>query len=139
LRCCWQLGNIPRITAALARAQAAVTGGHGDDVQTFPDSDTSRRAGPAFTMRTSARDYVSFMDPAGPGNIAGDLPHIAVPVIWVAGTADPTQATSAQAFAQIPANPQSKYVSVDVGHLQTPDAGTGAILDWMRALSAGKN
>jgi hypothetical protein len=64
---------------------------------------------------------------------------LAVPVIWVAGTADPTQAISAQAFAQIPANPQSKYVSVDVGHLQTPDGGTGAILDWMRALSAGKN
>ncbi len=133
------LGNIPRIAAALARAQAAVAGGHGDDVQTFPDSDSSRRAGPAFTVRTTARNYVSFMDPAGPANIAGDLPHIAVPVIWVAGTADPTQVISAQAFAQIPANPQSKYVSVDAGHLQTPEAGAGAILDWMRTLSAEKN
>jgi pimeloyl-ACP methyl ester carboxylesterase len=133
------LGNIPRIAAALAQAQAAVAAGHGDAVQTYPDSDNSRRAGPAFTVRTSAQNYVSFIDPAGPANIAGDLPHIAVPVIWVAGTDDPTQVLSAQEFAQIPANPLSKYASVNAAHLATPDAGASAMIDWVRALTAAKS
>ena len=133
------LGNIPRIAAALAQAQAAVAAGRGDAVQTYPDSNNGRRGGPAFSVRTSAQNYVSFIDPAGPANIVGDLPHISVPVIWVAGTDDPTQVQSAQDFAQIPANPLSKYVNVNSGHLGTPDAGASAMIDWVRALSAAKS
>ena len=106
---------------------------------THPDLLAARRGGPAFTVRTSARNYVSFVDPAGPANIAGDLPHINVPVIWVAGTDDPTQVFSAQDFQQIPANPLSKYVSVKSGHLGTPDAGASAMIDWVRSLAAAKS
>jgi pimeloyl-ACP methyl ester carboxylesterase len=132
------LAGSPRIAASLAQAQAAIAAGKGDAVQTYQDSNNSRRGGPAFTVRTSARNYASFVDPSGPANIAGDLPHLTVPVIWVAGTDDPTQALSAQEFAQIPANPLSKYVRVNSGHLGTPDAGASAMIDWVRALSAAK-
>lgn len=129
----------PRIETALAQAKDAIAAGKGDVVQTFPDSDASRRGGPAFTVRTTPRIYVSFMDPSGPADIDGDLPQITVPVIWVAGTQDPTQRTSAGEFARLPANPLSKYVPVNAGHLDTPDAGAAAIVAWVKALAAAQN
>ena len=129
------LGTRPRISAALAQAQAAIAAGKGDVVQTFPDSDIGRRGGPAFTVRASARAYVSFLDPLGPANIEADLPQITVPVIWVAGKQDPTQSNSAENFARLPANPHSAFVSVNADHLETPDAGAAAIVNWVRALA----
>jgi pimeloyl-ACP methyl ester carboxylesterase len=132
------LGYTPRIEAALAAAKEAIAAGKGDVPQTFPDSDSSRRGGPQFTVRASPRAYVSFLDPSGPANIEGDLPQITVPVIWVAGTQDPTQSSSADNFARLPANPNSKYVSVNADHLETPDAGAAAIVNWVRALAAAQ-
>jgi pimeloyl-ACP methyl ester carboxylesterase len=126
----------PRISAGLQQAHDAIAAGKGDAVQTFPDSDVSRRSGPAFTVRASALAYVSFLDPAGPGNIESDLPQITVPVIWVAGKQDSTQASSADNFKRLPANPLNAFVSVDSDHLGTPDAGAGAIVNWVRALAA---
>jgi pimeloyl-ACP methyl ester carboxylesterase len=128
----------PRIAAGLEQAHDAIAAGKGDAVQTFPDSDVSRRGGPGFTVRASANAYVSFLDPTGPGNIESDLPQITVPVIWVAGKQDPTQAGSADNFTRIPANPHNAFVSVDADHLETPDAGTGAIVSWVRALAAAQ-
>jgi len=132
------LGRIPVIAAALRGAKAAIGAGHGDDVQTFPDRDNARPGGPAFTVQASAKAYVSFIDPGGPANIRGDLGRIRVPVVWVAGTQDPSQRTSADEFARIPANPLNRYVSVQATHLETPDAGAGAIVDWLNALSGAQ-
>ena len=132
------LGYNPRIEAGLTTAHDAIDAGKGDVQQSFPDSDSSRRGGPQFTVRATARAYVSFLDPAGPGNIETNLPQVTVPVIWVAGKENPTQSNSAANFARLPANPQSAFVSVDSNHLETPDAGAGAIVKWVRALAAGQ-
>lgn len=59
-------------------------------------------------------------------------------MIWVAGKHDPTQSNSAANFARLPANPHSAFVSVDADHLETPDAGAGAIVNWVRALAAAQ-
>jgi pimeloyl-ACP methyl ester carboxylesterase len=40
-----------RIAAGLEQAHDAIAAGKGDAVQTFPDSDVSRRGGPAFTVQ----------------------------------------------------------------------------------------
>jgi len=127
----------PDIAAALAAAKAAIAAGNGGRPQTFPDFDGSKRPA-TFTVRATPSAYVSFFDPAGPANIGVNLAQLSVPVVWVAGTLDPSQAASAEEFARIPPNPLNKYVSVVSGHLDTPDAGAGAIVDWMRALSAGQ-
>ncbi len=132
------ISRTPAIAAALAAAQAAVAAGNGDKIQTFPDADSSRRGDAAFTVRATPRTYVSFFDPAGPANISSDLAHVTEPVIWVAGTRDASQRRSADEFAQIPANPLNKYVSVNAQHLDTPDAGAGAIVEWMHALVAAQ-
>jgi pimeloyl-ACP methyl ester carboxylesterase len=126
----------PDIAAALAQATAAVAGGTGDRPQTFPDFDGSKRP-PTFSVRATPRAYVSFFDPEGPANVGANAARLTVPIIWVAGTSDPSQSASSEEFARIPANPLSKYVSVDSGHLDTPDVGANAIVNWMRALSAG--
>jgi hypothetical protein len=60
-----------------------------------------------------------------------------VPIIWAGGTLDPTPRSSAEEFERIPANPLSKYVSVDSTHLDTPDVGASVIVNWMQALAAG--
>lgn len=125
------------IAPALADAKAAVAAGNGDRVQTFPDFDGSKRP-PTFSVRATPRIYLSFFDGDGPANIIANAEHVTVPIIWVAGTSDPSQRRSEDDFARIPANPLNKYVSVDAGHLDTPDAGAGAILDWMRALAAAQ-
>jgi pimeloyl-ACP methyl ester carboxylesterase len=126
----------PDIAAALAQAKGAVAAGAGERAQTFPDFDGSKRP-PSFSVNATPRAYVSFFDPDGPANVAANAAHLSVPIVWVAGTSDPTQRASAEEFAGIPANPLSKYVSVDSGHLDTPDVGASAIVNWMRALSAG--
>lgn len=126
----------PDIAAALVQARAAVAGGAGDRAQTFPDFDGSKRP-PSFSVRATPRTYLSFFDPDGPANVGANAARLTVPIIWVAGTSDPSQSASAEEFARIPANPLNEYVSVDAGHLDTPDAGASAIVNWMRALSAG--
>jgi pimeloyl-ACP methyl ester carboxylesterase len=124
------------IAAALADAKAALAAGTADRVQTFPDFDGSKRQ-PEFSVRATPRAYVSFFDPDGPSNINANAARLTVPIIWVAGTLDPSQRSSAEEFERIPANPQSKYVSVDSTHLDTPDVGASVIVQWMQALVAG--
>jgi pimeloyl-ACP methyl ester carboxylesterase len=126
------------VTAALAAAKSAVAAGSGDRPQTFPDYDGSKRP-PAFSVTATPRAYVSFFDIDGLANINASAARLTVPIIWVAGSADPTQTGSAAEFARIPANPASKYAAVDSGHLDTPDVGASAIVDWLRTLSAGAN
>jgi dienelactone hydrolase len=128
----------PAIDAALAQAKAAVAAGAGDRAQTFSDFDGSKRPS-TFSVRATPLTYVSFFDPNGPANVVSNAMHVTVPIIWVAGTSDPSQANSANEFAQIPPNPLNKYVSVDSDHLDTPDVGADAIVTWMRALSAGQS
>ncbi|HEV8021163.1 MAG TPA: alpha/beta hydrolase [Candidatus Lustribacter sp.] len=127
----------PAIIAALAQAKSQVAAGSGDRVQTFPDFDGSKRP-PEFSVRASPAAYVSFFDIAGLGNIEGNLGNISVPIIWVAGTQDATQIGSEAEFARIPDNPLSKYVRVNAQHLETPDAGASAIVEWLNALGAGQ-
>ena len=124
------------IDDALVQANAAVAAGTGDRVQTFPDFDGSKRP-PTFPVRATPRIYVSFFDPDGPANISTNAEHLSVPIVWVSGTRDPSQTNSANEFALVPANPLNKYVSVDAEHLDTPDVGASAIVNWMHALSAG--
>jgi pimeloyl-ACP methyl ester carboxylesterase len=118
-----------RIAQALAQAQDAVSSGRGDATADYPDSNQ----GVAFTVTATARAYVSYMDPNGPGSLAVNIGRLTVPMIWLAGTSDSTQ-NGPGIFRQAPANPLSAYVSIDSDHLSTCDIGTPNILSWLATL-----
>jgi pimeloyl-ACP methyl ester carboxylesterase len=124
----------PAIRSALADARAAVAAGHGDDVQSFPESNTGPRGHYDFTVRTTPRIYLSFLDPDGPGSLDGEVARVSVPVLWVAGSRDGGQPASAPGVLN--ANPLTQFVTVDADHLGTPDAGTAAILAWLARVAA---
>jgi pimeloyl-ACP methyl ester carboxylesterase len=125
----------PEIAAAVARAQLLVASGKGDAPDVFADVNTGAQGSFTMAVNTTARIYLSFFDP----NSAAIAPNVAAlkaPLLWVAGSADPTQRDSEGAYFQhAPANPLNRYVTVQANHLATPDAGSGAVLAWLAALA----
>jgi hypothetical protein len=57
-----------------------------------------------------------------------------IPLLWVAGTADPSQTRAQAEFAQVPVNPLNRFVMVSAAHLGTPDAARDAVLAWLPML-----
>ena len=83
--------------------------------------------------------FLSFHGPDSPTAtmkkvIARVLPQIKLPVLWIAGTRDPSQAVAAQGFAKIPKNKFSRLVTVDADHGGTPDASADALTGWLATL-----
>ena len=126
--------NRPEIAAAVARARALVAAGKGDARDSFADVNTG--AGGSFPMavNTTARIYLSFFDPQS-ASLADNTAKLSAPLLWIAGTADPTQ-RNAQGlyFQRAPANPLNRFAAVDANHLTTPDAGRDAVLAWLADL-----
>jgi pimeloyl-ACP methyl ester carboxylesterase len=125
-----QLNNRPEIAQSVAQARALVAAGRGNETEAFADTNN----GTNFTSTTSATIYVSFFDPQGPANMIGAVRAVRVPLLWVAGTADPSQTAANAAFNQAPANPLSRFVTVSSAHLGTPDAARDAVLGWLPTL-----
>src|SRR4051794_41094098 len=82
------------------------------------------------------RDLPEFHRPARPA-FPRALPRITVPVLWVAGDADRTQANADALSAPLPGTVRNLMVHVSAPHLETPDAAIGPALDWLRPLQAG--
>jgi esterase/lipase len=119
-----------RVAQALGQALDAVNSGRGDVSSEYPDANQ----GVNFTVTATAKAYVSYMDPDGPANIAANISRLSVPLIWIAGSQDPTQSASSSTFQKAPAKRLSRYVAVDSDHLDTCDVGTDAILQWLGTL-----
>jgi len=125
-----QMMHDPAVAQSLQGAQQMVASGHGDDHASFTDTNN----GSNFSVATTAAIFVSFIAPGGPADFPQLLGHIHVPMIWVAGTQDRSQAQAAALFARVPANPLNRLVPVDSEHLGTPAAGSDAVLAWLRTL-----
>jgi pimeloyl-ACP methyl ester carboxylesterase len=122
----------PRVQDSMTRAQQMVANGHGNDRANF----TSTNNGNDFSVNTTAAIFLSFTDPKGPAVFPRNLPKITVPVLWVAGDADRSQANADTWFATLPANSLNRMEHVSARHLGTPDAGIGAALAWLKMLPA---
>jgi len=122
----------PEIARSLDRAKAMVAAGKGEDKDDFADNND----GP-FTVRTKAKIYTSFFGPGGPANMAVNMRQLRAPLLMVSGNSDPGQTYTRSLFASAPANPLNRLVTVDSGHLGTPNAGTEAILAWLKELPPG--
>jgi dienelactone hydrolase len=125
------------IAESVERARQLVAGGKGDDETSF--ADIGFGPGGAYTteVATTPTIYLSFFGPASPASIPDNARRLTAPLLWVAGTDDPTQRGGADyAFAGAPANPLSRYVVVASGHQDAPDKAKDAILAWLKDLTA---
>jgi pimeloyl-ACP methyl ester carboxylesterase len=125
----------PEIAAAIARAQLLMANGKGDASDVFADVNTGAQGSFTTAVNTTARIYLSFNDPQS-ASIAQNLEGLKAPLLWIAGSEDPSQRDSESTyFQQAPANPLNRYVTVQANHLATPDAGRDAVLAWLAALA----
>jgi pimeloyl-ACP methyl ester carboxylesterase len=127
-----QLVNAPGVGQSIATARQMVAAGQGGQRTSFTDANN----GKTFSVTTTPAIYLSIVEPGGPADFPLVLPQLREPIIWVAGTEDPTQRNAAALFAQLPANRLNRFVQVSSAHLQTPAVGAGAVLEWLATLPA---
>ena len=130
------LSKAPDLAASVKSALALAKAGKADTVTDFNDVITGNKP---IAIKATPKAFLSFHDPKSPiatmkRLLAEVLPRLTVPVLWVAGTRDPTQGVAPQGFAQIPANKLSQLVNVDADHGGTPDASGGAVVAWLARL-----
>jgi esterase/lipase len=116
----------PEVQQSVALAAQMVANGHGADKAQF----NSRNA-TVFSVYTSAIIFFSFTDPNGPAAFSRHLSQVKVPVLWVAGDADRSQATADTDFATLPPNKLNRLIHVSSNHLGTPDAAIDPTLTWL--------
>jgi pimeloyl-ACP methyl ester carboxylesterase len=120
----------PLVAQSVAEAKQMVAAGQGDQRHSFTDTNNGQN----FTAVTTPAIFLSFMELGGPADFPLKLSEVHVPVIWVAGSMDHSQDAAPTLFARLPANPLNKFVQVTATHLDTPNAGTDAALDWLKTL-----
>jgi pimeloyl-ACP methyl ester carboxylesterase len=118
------------IAQNVAQARALVAAGRGDETASFVD----RNASGPFSVRTTATIYLSYLDPQGPANMLDSVRKLHAPLLWVAGSADPSQTGANAEFNQAPVNPLNRFVMVASAHLGTPNAAREAVLAWLPEL-----
>lgn len=125
----------PDLARSLATAQGLVAGGKGDTPAELQDL----ASGKTVIVHATPNDFLSFHGPGSPigtvrGMEDGVLPKITVPLLWIAGSSDPTQKIGPQAFTYVQKNPRNRHVTVGADHGGTPDASAAAVLDWLKGL-----
>jgi esterase/lipase len=126
-----RLRQRPPIAQSLAKAQALIAAGKGDDRTTFNDLNNGRE----FTVATTPKIYVSFFGKDTPGDMAENAAHLIAPLLIVSGTADATQRDIGAVFARAPRDPRNAHVIVNSDHIGTPDASVAAVLAFLKSLS----
>jgi len=130
------LSKYPNFAAAVDQARALAKAGKGNEVT---DLDDIVAGGQYITVKSTPDAYLSFHDPQNPiatirNLTAQDLPRLKAPLLWVAGTKDPSQANAAKTFQAAPENRQSRYVTVDAGHAGVPDVAGETVTAWLKTL-----
>src|ERR1700730_948788 len=124
-----QIG-LPDIAQSVAQARALVAAGRGNETASFVD----RNAGGAFSVSTTATIYLSYLDPQGPANMLDSVRKLHAPLLWVAGSADPSQTGADAESTQAPANALHRFVMFASAHLGTPNAARDVVLAWLPEL-----
>jgi pimeloyl-ACP methyl ester carboxylesterase len=89
---------------------------------------------PTFALATPPV-YLSMFDPNGPAVIPKNVAAMrAVPLMWVAGNADPIFARGREYAFVHAKNPMSRYVEISAGHLFTPRAAQAQVIEWLKSL-----
>jgi pimeloyl-ACP methyl ester carboxylesterase len=129
----------PQLPAEIANAQALIAAGKGDVKTSFDDINTGPQGTYAMTLTTTPRIFLSFEAVDSLANIPATAARLTVPLLWVAGNADPTQVGEPDfGFAKAPPNALNRYVEVSATHLEVADASTDAVLAWLAQVSASR-
>jgi len=121
------------IAASLDKARRLMGGSSADQYANFSDLNQGR------TKEVSAKPavYLSYFDPQGPAvmpvNAAALSPRVAL--LWVVGTKDPLYGEGrSYAFDRAPANPKSRFATVEADHFGTPLAAHKIVIEWLNGL-----
>jgi pimeloyl-ACP methyl ester carboxylesterase len=121
------------IAESLEKARRLMGGSSANQYANFSDFNQGR------SREVSAKPavYLSYFDPQGPAvmpvNAAALSPRVAL--LWVVGTKDPLYGEGrSYAFDRAPANPHSRFATVDADHFETPLAARRIALEWLNGL-----
>ena len=117
---------------AITQAKQLIAAGQGDVPQRFPDM----AQGIPLTTTATPIVYLSMFDPDGPAVIPKNAEAMGpVPLLWIVGTLDPIARRGPDyAFKLGAKNPKSRYIEVFAGHLTTPLAARGQVVEWINSL-----
>jgi alpha-beta hydrolase superfamily lysophospholipase len=126
----------PKFAKSIATAQALVQSGKGDAATIFSDLISG---GDFVTVHATPKAFLSFHGPDSPVSTirnltATTMPNLHMPVLWVAGTSDPSQKGAPKSFAALPHNAKSRYATVAADHAGTPDASADVVIAWLKTL-----
>ena len=124
-------GN-PAVVPSIKRAQALIAAGQGDEVQSFADNNTGPSGFFVIQVHATPKIFMSFFDMSGPANLVTDASQLKAPVLWVSGTKDQSQIARELGFDKAPAHPLNRYLQVNAGHMDTPEAATDAVVAWLK-------
>lgn len=119
------------VRKAIDEARSMVADGKGDQEGNFKDNNQGR----FMTVRTRAKDYLSFFDPQSDADMGLLAPRVPanIPILTVIGDADPLfRVGRSYLYDRLPANPRSKYLEVRATHITTPEVGREEAVAWIR-------
>lgn len=115
------------------RAAELVKAGQGG--QSFTGRDSNQ--GSNITMTTTAAVYLSWMNSRGLASMQVQAPNLpaSVPILVVMGEKDPGIGfVESQIYKPAAKNPYSKYLTNGANHVQTAEASSKQIVDWIVGL-----
>ena len=122
------------IDSSIARAEAMVANGFGDQLDTF-DTLFPDLSNPLLQISATANDYLSYHALYQYPDINDVLPTIELPVLWLAGAEDPlTNLYDMPALSSRITSPNSIYQAVGGDHLGMVSNSAAAIVVWMPSL-----
>jgi len=125
----------PEIQASLQRAQQLIASGHGNDPLTFDDTNTGPRGIVTIQVNATPNNFLSFYDMSGAANLVANTGNLKAPILWISGTRDPSQLAREAGFDRAPPNPLNRYLQINAGHIDTPDAAADAVVAWLKEIA----
>ncbi|MBP7567810.1 MAG: alpha/beta hydrolase [Burkholderiaceae bacterium] len=114
-------------------ARKLVADGKGDARERFSDINQGRQ----LTVVATARDYLSYFDPASDADMSVTSPRIParIAVFTAIGEADPLFRNVRRYFVdKLPSNPKNRYLEVSGGHLDTPHVAREEVIQWIKTV-----
>jgi pimeloyl-ACP methyl ester carboxylesterase len=123
------------VRESVDEARKLVAAGKGDSRERFTDINQGKQ----LPVVATAKDYLSYFDPASDADMGVTAPRIppGTPVLTVVGDEDSISKYAKPYFAdKLPANPKSQYLEVKANHLSTPVVASEAVVQWIKAATA---
>jgi dienelactone hydrolase len=123
------------IRDSVGKAQALVAQGKADDEADFEDVAIGPSGAYANEVATTPNIYLSFFGPDSPVRVAPNVAKLKSPLFWAASRDDPTQTSAKADFAKATASDMNRFVELSGSHQATPEAASGAVLEWLGSLT----